>query len=79
MHKYVETIERGLLKDASSKEKETAEVLSKQLRGMYESHFLRRTKDKIFTIQCAETIGRPLKITELPLKTDLVIWLPLSD
>ena len=46
---------------------------------MYEGHFLRRTKDKIFTIQCAETIGRPLRMTELPLKTDLVIWVPLSD
>ena len=32
----------------------------------------------IFKIVCAETAGRPLKINELPLKTDLVIWLPLS-
>lgn len=45
---------------------------------MYKAHFLRRTKDNIFTIRCAETIGRPLKLTELPLKTDLVIWLPLT-
>jgi SNF2 family DNA or RNA helicase len=77
--KYAEVIERGLLKDASAKDKDAADVLSKQLRGMYEGHFLRRTKDNIFTIQCAETIGRPLKMTELPLKTDLVIWLPFSD
>ena len=28
---------------------------------------------------CAETAGRPLKINELPLKTDLVIWLPLNN
>jgi hypothetical protein len=27
----------------------------------------------------AETAGRPLKMTELPLKTDLVIWLPLTE
>ena len=46
---------------------------------MYESHFLRRTKDQIFKITCAETAGRALKMTELPLKTDLVIWLPISD
>ena len=46
---------------------------------MYEEHFLRRTKDNIFTIKCAETSKRPLKLNELPLKTDLVIWLPLSD
>jgi hypothetical protein len=46
---------------------------------MYEAHFLRRTKDKIFKIVCAETAGRPLKLNELPLKTDLVVWLPLSE
>ena len=45
---------------------------------MYEGHFLRRTKDQIFKIVCAETAGRPLKMNELPLKTDLVVWLPLS-
>ena len=48
--KYAEVIERGLLKDASAKDKDAADVLSKQLRGMYEGHFLRRTKDNIFTI-----------------------------
>ena len=26
----------------------------------------------------AETAGRPLKISELPLKTDLVIWIPFT-
>lgn len=46
---------------------------------MYECHFLRRTKDQIFHIVCAETAGRALKLNELPLKTDLVIWLPLSE
>lgn len=45
---------------------------------MYKAHFMRRTKDNIFTIRCAETLDRPLKLTELPLKTDLVIWLPLT-
>lgn len=45
---------------------------------MYANHFLRRTKGNIFTVKCAETAGRPLKMTELPLKTDLVIWLPLN-
>jgi SNF2 family DNA or RNA helicase len=45
---------------------------------MYKAHFLRRTKDNIFTIRCSETLGRELKLTELPLKTDLVIWLPLT-
>lgn len=46
---------------------------------MYCKHFLRRTKNQIFKVVCAETLGRQLKDNELPLKTDLVIWLPLSD
>lgn len=54
-------------------------MLSSKLRDMYKPHFLRRTKDAIFTIRCAETLGRPLKLSELPLKTDLVVWLPLSS
>ena len=40
---------------------------------------MRRTKENIFKITIAETAGRELKMTELPLKTDLVIWLPLSE
>jgi hypothetical protein len=46
---------------------------------MYEPHFLRRTKNQIFKVVSSELIGRPLKPNELPLKTDLVVWLPLSD
>ena len=45
---------------------------------MYDRHFLRRTKNNIFKFMCAETAGRPLKMTELPLKTDLVLWVPLT-
>lgn len=40
---------------------------------------MRRTKDQIFTVVSAETLGRPLRDTELPLKTDLVVWMPLSE
>jgi hypothetical protein len=46
---------------------------------MYLGHFLRRTKQEIFTIMSAELAQRPLKMTELPLKTDLVVWLPLAE
>ena len=45
---------------------------------MYEPHFLRRTKAQIFKVVSAELLGRPLNMTELPLKTDLVVWLPLT-
>ena len=53
--------------------------MSNKLRKMYERHFLRRTKNQIFTVVSAELIGRALKNNELPLKTDLVVWLPLSE
>lgn len=76
---YAEPIEKGLLKDASARDKAKAQELSNKLRKMYESHFLRRTKNQIFTVVSAELLGRPLKNNELPLKTDLVVWLPLSD
>ena len=79
IRKYAETIEKGLLKDASSKEKTRADILSKEVRKMYDGHFLRRTKQEIFKFMCAETAGRPLKMTELPLKTDLVLWVPLTQ
>ena len=77
--KFAEPIESGLLKGATSSEQQKSDSLSKTLREMYKNHFLRRTKDNIFTIRCAETLDRPLKLTELPLKTDLVIWLPLTS
>lgn len=76
---YAETIERGLLKDACYRDKMRSTELSKDLRAIYEPHFLRRTKNQIFKVVSAETLGRPLKPNELPLKTDLVVWLPLSN
>lgn len=76
---YAEVIEKGVLKDASHQEKVKAEQLSSKLRSIYEPHFLRRTKNQIFSVVSAELLGRPLKNTELPLKTDLVVWLPLSE
>ena len=76
---YADPIERGLLKDASSKDKGKAQDLSTKLRKMYDLHFKRRTKNQIFKVVSSENLGRPLRDTELPLKTDLVVWLPLSD
>jgi hypothetical protein len=32
----------------------------------------------VFTTVSAEQVGRPLKLTEMPLKTDLVVWIPLT-
>ena len=76
--KFSEPIEKGLLKGASREDQITSDKLSTKLRNIYKDHFLRRTKNDIFTIRTAETLGRPLKMTELPLKTDLVVWLPMT-
>eukprot|EP00347_Sterkiella_histriomuscorum_P014209 403361753 len=76
---FADPIEKGLLKDANAREKQKSQSLSDSLRKMYESQFLRRTKNQIFTVVSAELLGRSLKNHELPVKTDLVVWLPLSD
>lgn len=75
---FASTIERGMLKDASARDRDRAAGLSARLRLMYEPHFLRRTKTQVFRTVSAELLGRPLRAHELPLKTDLVVWLPLS-
>lgn len=59
---YVGQIEKGLLKDSTYTEKQVSKELSKNLRALYQDHFLRRTKAQIFKIVCAETLERPLKL-----------------
>lgn len=76
---YGAPIEKGLLKDSSEYEKNTSQYLSKELKLKYQDHFLRRTKKNIFTIISSEYANRPLRISELPLKTDIVIWIPLLE
>jgi SNF2 family DNA or RNA helicase len=78
MAKYGNDIEKGLMKNCSIGERRTAEALSSDLRAKYQDHFLRRTKADIFTVISAEKVNRPLKLIELPLKTDLVVWVPLN-
>lgn len=75
---FASKIERGLLKDSLPHEKREAQELSRKLRLTYQDHFLRRTKKNIFTTLSAELVQRPLKMTEMPLKTDFVVWMPLT-
>ena len=58
--------------------KEATELLS-QLKELYRPFFIRRTKKEIFKCMSSELTQRPLEWNELPLKTDLVIWIPLSN
>lgn len=59
--------------------RELAFKLLNKLKELYAPYFLRWEKSQIFRIVSAEVIKRPLGTDELPLKTDLVIWMPLSN
>jgi SNF2 family DNA or RNA helicase len=50
-----------------------------QLKKLYKPFFIRRTKREIFTCKSSELTQRELYWNELPFKTDLVIWIPLSN
>jgi SNF2 family DNA or RNA helicase len=55
-----------------------AKELIMKLKSIYKPYFLRRTKKEIFEIKSAELSKSPLEACQLPLKTDLVVWVPLS-
>jgi hypothetical protein len=55
-----------------------AKELIMKLKSIYKPFFLRRTKKEIFEIKSAELSKTPLEACQLPLKTDLVVWVPLS-
>lgn len=69
----------GLQKNATKYERELAFKLLIKLKELYGPYFIRREKNQIFKMVSAEVIKRPLMTDELPLKTDLVIWMPLSN
>ena len=64
--------------DSSQKLKEKSRELSAKLRKAYTPHFLRRIKENIFKIKSVGNGELELKEDELPLKTDMVVWLPLT-
>ncbi|CAI2378419.1 unnamed protein product [Moneuplotes crassus] len=76
---YATPIEEGLTKDSTTVKKTKSKKLSEKLRAQYKPHFLRRTKKQIFTMRSVDLTGEALKDNELPLKTDLVIWVKLSE
>ena len=55
-----------------------ANDLIAELKQKYRPFFIRRTKKEIFKVMSSELSDKPLEWNELPLKTDLVIWIPLS-
>ena len=58
--------------------KRKATELLDQLKSLYRPFFIRRTKREIFACKSSELSQRPLEWHELPFKTDLVVWIPLS-
>jgi SNF2 family DNA or RNA helicase len=75
---YNAQITKGLKKRAIFKDMFKAKELIMKLKSIYKPHFLRRTKKEIFEIRSAELSKSPLEACQLPLKTDLVVWVPLS-
>jgi SNF2 family DNA or RNA helicase len=71
-------IKKGLQKYARFTQKRNATELIQKLKDIYQPHFIRRTKREIFKCLSSELSLRPLEWNELPLKTDLVVWIPLS-
>ena len=49
------------------------------MKAKYDPHLLRRTKKQIFAVKCAETTEGGLGPLELPYKTDIAVFIPLSD
>ncbi len=75
---YNAQITKGLKKRAIFKDMFKAKELILKLKSIYKPYFLRRTKKEIFEIRSAELSKIPLEACQLPLKTDLVVWVPLS-
>ena len=76
---YANPIKAGMMKHASYAKKRKAIRLLDDIKDLYRPHFIRRTKREIFQCKSSEMSEKPLSWNELPLKTDLVIWVPLSD
>jgi len=72
-------IERGMKRGASQYHKQQAMYAIARFKEAYDPIFLRRTKKEIFSVKSSEMVQRDLLMTELPLKTDIVVWIPLSE
>ena len=64
---------------ARPKQKKQARDLCVSLKNSYKPFFIRRTKRETFKTISSELSEHPLQWNELPFKTDLVVWIPLSD
>ncbi|CDW85194.1 dna excision repair protein ercc-6-like [Stylonychia lemnae] len=76
---FSKVIDRGLKKNAQFRYLMRAQEKIQELKDVYKPLFLRRTKKEIFQIKSSELSDEPLLPNELPIKTDLVIWIPLND
>jgi len=79
---FANIIERGLVKNTSNYsnfEWMRAQKRILELKRLYKPHFKRRLKKEMFHIKSAELSPISLENKELPLKTDLVVWVPMSQ
>lgn len=76
---YGRPIELGMDRKATVYRKKRAMDKVKQMKALYGDHLLRRTKKQIFSVKCAETAENGIGPLELPYKTDIAVFIPLSD
>lgn len=76
--KFATPINKGLQRLAKFSVKRKAVELIAEMKSLYTPFFLRRMKAEIFKTISSELSDRPLKWSELPFKTDIVVWIPLS-
>ena len=76
---YATVIEKGLKKEARFMQMVAAQEKIRELKLLYTPLFLRRTKKEIFQVKSAELSEGPLLANEMPIKTDLVVWIPLNE
>eukprot|EP00927_Polykrikos_kofoidii_P064604 TRINITY_DN5999_c0_g1_i2.p1 TRINITY_DN5999_c0_g1~~TRINITY_DN5999_c0_g1_i2.p1 ORF type:complete len:1235 (+),score=293.63 TRINITY_DN5999_c0_g1_i2:388-3705(+) len=78
---FSEQIARGSKKNASTFAVELKDNLARELKRLKEPHFLRRMKSEVAGPQQAVILGQQLQHApkELPSKTDVVLWLNLTQ
>lgn len=76
--KFANPINKGLMKLAKYSVKRKAVDLIAEMKALYTPFFKRRMKGEIFKTVSSELTERPLEALELPFKTDIVVWIPLS-
>jgi len=76
---FSEQIAKGSKRNATRFAVELKDHLARELRRLTAPHFLRRLKDEVLVDSSANELGDAPAPEELPTKTDVVLWLNLTN